>query len=182
MNMYIPLSITQRGAALIVSMLILLVMTLIGVTAMNVTGLEERMAGNTQDRDRAFESAESALRDGEAVVFTKGTDDFNGTNGLYPAPTDGSMLWATSLDWGPASTQTRAFSGSLIHVPQKPRYIIELLAEVPCAGGTEKVGGGYSEDTKESPCNKYYYRITSRGVGGAAGATVMLQSTYINEK
>lgn len=142
------------------------------------------MAGNTQDRDRAFEAAESALRHGEALVFTKGTDDFNGTDGLYPAPTDGSMLWATSLDWGLTSTETEAVSGSgsLTNVSQQPRYIAELLAQVPCSGGTEKVGGGYSEDTKESPCNRYYYRVTTRGVGGAAGATVMLQSTYINEK
>lgn len=174
-------SATQRGAALVVSLLILLMMTLIGVTAMNVTGLEARMAAGAQDRDLAFQAAESALRDGEDFVNDKGLDDFNGTGGLYKAPTDGSTLWA-SLDWGPASTQTRAFSGSLTRVPQQPRYIIELLAEVPCTDGTEKVGGGYSEDTKESPCNKYYYRVTTRGVGGAAGAAVMLQSTYINEK
>jgi len=51
----------QRGAVLIVAMILLLVLTLLGVSAMNTSQLEERMAANSQEFNRAFQSAESGL-------------------------------------------------------------------------------------------------------------------------
>ena len=51
----------QSGAVLIVAMILLVVLTLLGVTAMNTTSLEERMASNTQEQVRAFQAAETAL-------------------------------------------------------------------------------------------------------------------------
>ena len=55
----------QQGSALIISLIILLLMTLIGVTAMQTTTLEERMTGNMRDSNIAFQAAEAALREGE---------------------------------------------------------------------------------------------------------------------
>ena len=65
--MYLPNSKSdkQAGSALIVSLVILLLLTLIGVTAMSTTSLEERMAGNNRDENIAFQAAETAARDGE---------------------------------------------------------------------------------------------------------------------
>ena len=40
---------SQTGSALIVSLMILLVLTLIGVTAMSGSNLEEKMSGNSRD-------------------------------------------------------------------------------------------------------------------------------------
>ena len=56
---------SQRGAILIVSLLLLLVMTLIGVTAVSTTTLQEKMAGNNRQRQLAFQAAGAALRDAE---------------------------------------------------------------------------------------------------------------------
>ncbi len=49
----------QSGAVLIVAMIILVVLTLLGVTAMNTSSLEERMAANTQESVHAFQAAET---------------------------------------------------------------------------------------------------------------------------
>ena len=38
----------QSGAVLIVAMIILVILTLLGVTAMNTTALQEQIAANTQ--------------------------------------------------------------------------------------------------------------------------------------
>ncbi len=54
----------QRGAVLITSLLLLLAMTVLGITAMRGASLEERMALNASLRTRAFYAAESALREG----------------------------------------------------------------------------------------------------------------------
>jgi len=51
----------QRGAALAVGLVLLLAMTIIGISALNTTSLEERMAGNTQEMNRAFQIAETGL-------------------------------------------------------------------------------------------------------------------------
>ncbi|HTT09203.1 MAG TPA: PilX N-terminal domain-containing pilus assembly protein [Gammaproteobacteria bacterium] len=51
----------QRGAVLIIALILLAVMTLLAVTAMNMNSMEERMAANVQEINRAFQTAESGL-------------------------------------------------------------------------------------------------------------------------
>ena len=58
----------QRGVALFISLVLLLVLTIIGVSAVQTTSMEERMARNTHDSVLAFEAAEVALRTGETFL------------------------------------------------------------------------------------------------------------------
>jgi len=58
----------QSGAVLPISLVMLLLLTVIGVTGSQMTGLEEKMAGNMRDRNIAFQAAESALRDAEQDI------------------------------------------------------------------------------------------------------------------
>ena len=51
----------QRGAVLIIALVLLAIMTLLAVTAMNMNSMEERMAGNVQEINRSFQTAESGL-------------------------------------------------------------------------------------------------------------------------
>ncbi|WP_455208163.1 pilus assembly PilX family protein [Kaarinaea lacus] len=51
----------QQGSALVISLLILLVLTIIGVTALNSTVMEERMSSNFQTGNTAYQAAESAV-------------------------------------------------------------------------------------------------------------------------
>jgi type IV pilus assembly protein PilX len=51
----------QSGAVLIVSLIILVVLTLLGVTAMNTSSLQEKIASNTQEQVHAFQAAETGL-------------------------------------------------------------------------------------------------------------------------
>lgn len=58
----------QTGSALFLSLVFLLLLTLLGVTAMESGTLEEKMAGNSRSRNVAFQAAESALRDAEWLI------------------------------------------------------------------------------------------------------------------
>ena len=60
----------QSGVVLIISLILLLAITLIGVTGSNVTSLEERMSANSKDTNLAFQAAEAALRDAEAWLVS----------------------------------------------------------------------------------------------------------------
>jgi type IV pilus assembly protein PilX len=51
----------QRGAALVVGLLLLLVLTLLAVSGMNSATLELVMAGNTQHHQNAFQAAETGI-------------------------------------------------------------------------------------------------------------------------
>ena len=64
---------TQRGTALVMTLVILLLLTMLGITAINTSTLEERMAGNTKDQNLSFQAAETALRAAEAWVTSTTT-------------------------------------------------------------------------------------------------------------
>lgn len=71
----------QHGSALIVSLLILLVMTIVGVTTLNSTMLQEKMAVNSHDMITTFQAAEAAIGHGiadaapvDAKYFTDALD------------------------------------------------------------------------------------------------------------
>lgn len=51
----------QKGAVLAIGLMMLLILTILGVTAMKSTVLDERIAANSQFKMLAFQAAESAL-------------------------------------------------------------------------------------------------------------------------
>ena len=55
----------QRGVALVVALVFLLILTMLAVTNMREVSLETRITGNLVDEKRLFNSAEAGLKDGE---------------------------------------------------------------------------------------------------------------------
>jgi len=51
----------QRGAALVIGLLLLLILTILAVSGMTTATLELQMAGNTQYKERAFQAAETGI-------------------------------------------------------------------------------------------------------------------------
>ncbi len=97
-------SIRQSGAALIVTLMFLVVMTLIGVGAMHSTILEEKMAGAYLQRQKAFQLTERALRYGEKqasnmdVVLTVPASGCS--NGICAEPPDRNDRWKNIVQNG----------------------------------------------------------------------------------
>lgn len=159
----------QRGAVLITSLIFLIIITLIGITAMQNAVLEERMAGNMHDRNLAFQSAEAALRDAEEFLAQRTRDDpmemvdFNNAHGLYRLANSGNFHWEVDATW--SGSASRVYGDTLDHVAEQPRYIIEPIQLLPL-------------DASAPPPAPYLFRITARGVGGSETAVVLLQSTF----
>ncbi|MFC1665480.1 PilX N-terminal domain-containing pilus assembly protein [Pseudomonadota bacterium] len=65
---------SQRGAALAVSLVFLLVLTIIGINSLGTTSLEERMSGNLQEQNRAFQAAESGVVRVISIAEVSGTN------------------------------------------------------------------------------------------------------------
>lgn len=160
----------QRGSTLMISLIILLVMTLIGVTAMGTSTLEEKMAGNERDRQLAFQAAEAALRQAEVYVTDSivSTAAFDGSNtGLYAL--------ASYPDLGATATWTnsRSYVGTISGIKTAPKYIVEIMGAV----GNEDINiAGYGESSGTGIVTTF--RATARGTGGSDNSVVMLQSYY----
>ncbi len=61
----------QSGAVLYVALIMLVLLALIGVVAMQVAGLQERMSANYQASNAAFQNAEAVARTHEAFLETQ---------------------------------------------------------------------------------------------------------------
>lgn len=159
-------SVREAGSALIIGLIFLLILTIIGVTAMRSTTLQERMAGNTRDINLAFQAAEAALRAGEAVVRNSGSGPYDGTvDGLYGAPQTGAVP-----RWEDSGILWSDVTGQVAGVAQDPRYIIEKLPEF-----IDPTGEISSDGVPETVT---LYRITAVGYGGNNSTQVLLQTTH----
>lgn len=179
----------QHGAALVVSLLFLLIMTVIGVTALQVASLEERISGNLRSRNLAFQAAETALRVGEADLNKKLTDHpnppapaFDCANGLYgryqsdmncDGTADSHPLWQ-DVDWSSGSGSV--VSVPLANVPNPPAYIVQIVS--PPVRDNNSGSGSLDVTQSATSSSLCFYRITARGTGSTLASVVILQSIY----
>ncbi|MBI4755377.1 MAG: hypothetical protein HY778_08175 [Betaproteobacteria bacterium] len=70
---YAPPPTRQRGAALVIALLFLVVLTLLGLSSASTGTYEERMARYTRDRNTALQAAEAALRDARKEALLEQT-------------------------------------------------------------------------------------------------------------
>ncbi len=176
---------SERGSTLIISLIILILLMLLGVTAMKTSDTQFQLTGNLQFEDSAMNNTETAINAAETALatgviaagntpidpgFTTAYVVANGpvTTGLYPI---GSGIDPFTLDWTGAGGLGNNYS---VQVTANQSYIIELLSTNNRLVGSSATCGGRSG----SPPNAVNtYRITARGVS-ARGATKFVQSFY----
>ena len=167
---------SQRGAILVTSLLILLILTVIGITAMQVTRMQERMAGNSRDTSLAFQGSEAALRDAEQQLFTyaiepvKCLDPSEACTTLYDRDimanmADNSADWweETAQQYGDDDEEELTDEG----LKEDPRFAVEEFAHVRM--------GDLGVDSLD---RRTIYQVTARSTGGSGEANVVLQTTY----
>lgn len=167
----------QEGVALFIALVILLIITVLGISGLQTTTLEERMAASARDRDIAFQAAEAALVQGEAFVQGLAVTDLvqfdANTDGLYRPQTGTTQDWWETVDWvNDANLPTVGVA--IDGVAAQPRFIVEYQTRVLAGDDSlniSNVGGSVGAPTD-------IFRITAYGTGGSARANVMLQATF----
>jgi type IV pilus assembly protein PilX len=187
---------TGRGAVLISGLVVLLVITLIAVTGMETTVLQERMAGNMRQNDLALQAAEAALQAGLAYIEEQSAPP--------AASDDGSdLVWSSCTiaraaiqddernhpctrfdevlkDWhgDPADVQSGVsyaeiaartdggYAGEIPGLVAQPRVYIEARYVPPLDAERAAVGAGI-----------HYYTVAAVGYGGTKQARAIVQST-----
>lgn len=168
---------SQRGAVLIIGLVLLLILTTIGMSGVGISSLQEKMAGALRDRQVAFQAAEAALKLGEQFVADAATLSTS-THGVIDMQPQAGMVdfWET-FDWQTNGVQP-VDDYEVAGVAIQPFFVVEYLAE-----STSDVAGtaGQQLDYMSVSGSKAIYRITARGVGATESAEVILQSTIEKE-
>lgn len=180
----------QEGIVLFMSLVMLLLLTVLGVSSIQTTSLQQRMARNANDGNLAFQAAEVALRDGEDLLenLNNLTTDFGvptppgdqcptftmRVKGYYFEAAPCAVPNWKELDW----TGDAGFIDSTINVTgvaTQPKYIVEHVRTIIADADAlnldnigDDIGAGQTE----------VFRVTARGYGVTADAQVMIQGTY----
>lgn len=158
----------QSGVVLMVSLVMLLLLSIIGISGSQVTTLEEKMAGNSHDQNIAFQAAEEALRSAEQEIngpaFNLAT--YDGTNN---ATGHFSPVQRPDYTAGNTWTNTSAQAANAIPlVATQPRYFIHYIGNQPSD----------PLDPTSTPISTF--RVVARGTGRQNTTRVFLQA-YIGK-
>ncbi len=167
----------QRGAILITALVFMLVLTFVAAAGIKRSVLEERMAGNDWELNRAFQAAETGLVDGAQwlngepdIVEADGT----GSAGVWESGSIGSDVVADSFDW---ATKGILYGSATADAPDifsghysAPRYVIEETAFVP---------DGLDPDAQAKGEGRFFYTVTSIGYGGTEPTRVRVQGVRV---
>ena len=185
----------QRGAVLIMGLVLLMALTIVGVASMSNNTLQSRMAGNLMDSNLAFNSAETASR----ALMASINPDHDGRSSCQGFTFDGVADATCVLEKGEASNGrddinwmddkdhvwwTGAAGGGLNFVQEfignytakiggydliktSPRAILEEHATVG------QYGQGLTR--RNLTTGTKYYRITVRGTGASNNSQAVIQ-------
>ena len=164
---------SQSGIVLVIGLVVLLLLTLVMVSAVRVTAIEERMAGNSQNNNIAFQAAESALREAEAFIES-GAAPFAPLNLSGPPFRNTTAPFCVNglcSDSGPLQSEIFPYvdgvvitaATGLATITAEPEYIIELIRADPSVDSSRVYAT---------------FRITTRAWGGDINSLVLLQTTY----
>jgi len=181
----------ESGIALVTALVILLVLTLLGLTMFRGFGLQQKIAGNTREKERAFQAAQNALAFGEWWLV-------NGTQGTT-RPGSGSAC--SKSQSAAVTTQSVMFvCSNPLTTPNDPTTWPSLLTYTPppmivkSGGGTTKDAFNNSDinysqapgiyvnfqnrviDSRGNTTN--VYTVTAVGFGGSSNAASVVQSVY----
>ncbi len=175
--------VKNKGVALVVALVLLVVVTLVGLAAIRGTTMQQQMTSNFYDREIAFQSAEAALRAGESLVL----NDPTAASIRDCRPTSGNICAAnpfTDPNQSTVTVQTLATSqfdaGAL--ASEQPQFVVENMGDFADTNGSVKqLSGCASYGGCGAGANSTYFRITARSgdpANSADRAVVALQSTF----
>lgn len=166
----------NQGYILITGLILLLIITSLALYGSTNSITQEMMSGSVIDKQVALQNAETGLRVAEIYIYNNINNnsafDSNCANGLCIVNST-TPVWQ-SITWDTDVNHTINVSGSdlIPNAVKQPKYIIELLDQVPAPPGeSAKI------NSVKSLANAY--RVTVVGYGNNVGSRAMLQSIFV---
>jgi type IV pilus assembly protein PilX len=179
----------QKGATLLVCMIMLLIVTLLTIANVREVTLEERITSNMRDRQGALNGAESALREGEArlaanfgVPVTTGNCGSDSLCVLTNAYGTDAALNPTSWTWWTTASNSRSYTGPAGDSTQSllastPRWNTAFVGFDPAnSRGMVEVT---DPDLRSKGVGPYYYQVNAASQGTSDRVMVTLQTVTV---
>jgi type IV pilus assembly protein PilX len=165
-----PLASSQQGIVLVISLLLLLAITLVAVSSMQSSLLQERMSANLYDRQLSYQQVEAALLEAEVMLNVNDPVALIDGAGVYDLPVAGAEdRWNdSSVQWLSATALNDENSTNAV-------YLIEYMGDWPYPPECADVA---SKDKISVGCLSPTFRITARTASDNGRAAVMLQSLF----
>lgn len=178
----------QQGVALVISLIILVSLTMLGLTSIQRTTTDLAMAGNQRETGLMFEAAEVGLATAVDYIETSNSNaDFanttpNLTVGRTTVEADNTAYSSPNYftDWASSTTTLTSLHSKLMATPAQPRYMIEYLGDRSQNPLASVNIGGYG--TQQTGKIVSIYRPTSRGEGLTGNSFRYLQAYFGKEK
>ncbi len=194
----------QQGISLIVSLLMLIAIVLLGISAAQIALQGEKASRNDRDRQIAFQAAEAALLDAEldiekspditrtrSLLFAPGTSsgfiegcgagEANPSLGLCAHATEGAPeIWLTVDFSNTASATVRSVPYGKFTGKNLPTDRGSLPCKLP-RYIVEIMAYNKAGESADMSGRTYFYRITAIGFGARDTTAVVLQSFYRKE-
>lgn len=162
----------QRGIALAVALILLILITLIGLVAIRGTTTQQRMTANFYDRELAFQNAEAGLRAGQVLLAAGITaDDYRPCDGSSGTPCEANPFTDANLDTAKVKTVTLGTDTAAgqytpgDNAQGQPQFVIDLMCTT-CTTATDpglcQSANCQSYGTQSGESSVWYYRITAR--------------------
>lgn len=171
----------QRGFALIIGLLMLMIVALLGVSMLRSISLQERIAGNTREKQRAMQAAQSALQYGEWWLKQGNAGTGSACSGVINANSISAMQACSNPLSSP--TDPTQWTARADYLP--PAMVVN-------AGGGTTVNGNGDTDINYQKLPSFYiyylglspdghsmlYQLTAAGYGGSSSSVAVVQSVY----
>lgn len=158
----------QRGVALVVSMILLVVITLVGFAAVRGTLIQQKMSSNMYDRQIAFQNAEAAMRAAQARIAANPGDIARNCQAggvVCPAnPFTDTNLPASKIISVTAGSGSGQYTASSLATGQ-PQYVIESMGswqDPNSSTGYNQSANAHNYGAQGLSTMVTYYRVTAR--------------------
>ena len=183
---------TQLGMVLITTMLLLVVVTILALAMFRGVGLEERIAGNVMEKQRALQAAVSAQQYGEQwlannVTSTPPVDCSAQASSSTTTPAICTDILSNSLDSGTVSNVPWKIGGGVVGYSYNP---VNTSTTTPTSYFTINTAGGLSTyyaapvmyisqlGVDATLSNAVDYRVDAWSYAGAQSTVAVVESTY----
>jgi type IV pilus assembly protein PilX len=177
-----PLTRSQRGVALVTSLLLLVIITILALSMFRSFGTQERIAGNLREKERALHAAESAQQYAEWWLL-QGNNAFPGaaiacTAAIAAGPTVGQICTQTpQQQLGVAAVTQVPWPVQVTYLPQN----MPLIGSPPVVGNPPYFAtpAFWITDIGRAADNRgEAYQIDAYGYGSAANTVAIVESAY----
>lgn len=167
----------QSGVALLLSLVILLVLSLLAISGMQGSVMQERMATAQRDGVIALETAEAGLREAETVLDgLTDLDDFGATDGFYNAADANLPDPFASATWV-GGDQAPAIAGVAVD-GRTPRFFFEYKGPVELSSEDE-LPRDLGAQMRSDDVQLESARIVVMAPGPSGNSRRLLESFYV---